>query len=209
MTIAVAAVFLVSLATAQYTINPDEVPLKTRQGWCSQQISLCPALCTQVTPDQSTNTDSNTCDPTTLEYSCICSTGGITPNGSQFSQTIPYFICQQYNADCITACNGENLCQGACQSDHPCGAQNPVRVNTTSSTSTSSATATESTSTSSTSTSTSSTRTDTTSSSLGTSAAVTSSSSKKNGAQSAIDMGRIYGLGVVTAGLFAGFAFMI
>ena len=89
------------------------------------------------------------------------------------------------------------------RADHPCGAQNPVRVNvTTTSTSTATATGSNDASTA--------TSAGVVYNGLGATAAVTSSSNgKKSGAQATLDMGRVYGLGAVTAGLFVGFAFMI
>lgn len=102
----------------------------------------------------------------------------------------------------MAACNGVTACQSACRDDHPCGAQNPVRVNTTT-------------------TSSAATSTLPAGASSGTAgvvytgvggAAQTSapaSSTKKNGSQMALDMGRAYGLAVVMGGIFAGFALIM
>lgn len=136
-----------------------------------------------------------------LTYDCTCG-NGLAPNASEYSQTLPYFICTEYDNQCVTACNGDSTCQAACRDDHPCGAQNPTRVNT------------------STSTSMSSTATGGSSSAtapivytgLGGNAATTTASSSsststsKSGAQAALDLGRSYGLVIVFAGLFSVFA---
>jgi len=120
--------FLVSLAASQ-TIDPNTVPITTRDVWCTSQITQCPLLCLQIPGENSAATEANTCDPTTLDYSCVCA-NGMSPNSSEYSQTVPYFICTQYNTNCVNSCNGDSSCQSACVQDHPCGAQNPTRVNT-------------------------------------------------------------------------------
>ena len=67
---------------------------------------------------------------TSLAYSCVCSNGQ-QPNASQSSQTIPYYECTQAATDCVNACpQGDSACQSACRTANPCGAQNPIRVNT-------------------------------------------------------------------------------
>lgn len=60
----------------------------------------------------------------------------MSPNSSQYSQTLPYFVCTEWGNQCVTNCNGDNTCANACRADHPCGAQDPVRVNSTTSSST-------------------------------------------------------------------------
>ncbi|RDW73174.1 hypothetical protein BP6252_07081 [Coleophoma cylindrospora] len=197
---AVLAAAVVFGARAQYTIDPNSVPLSTRTAWCQSQIASCPLLCLQLQGDSSTTT-ANDCDASSLTFDCICG-NGLSPNASEYSQTLPYFICTEYDTQCVTACNGDTTCQAACRDDHPCGAQNPTRVNT------------------STSSSMSSTATGAGSSATapvvytglgGNAATKTGSSSSatstsKSGAQAALDLGRSYGLAVVFAGLFAGFA---
>lgn len=67
-----------------------------------------------------------------LTYSCVCD-NGVSPNITQYSQTLPFFICQEWGNQCVTACNGDNTCQNSCRADHPCGAQSPFLGNYTSS----------------------------------------------------------------------------
>jgi len=143
-------------------------------------------------------TDANTCDPTTLVYSCICS-NGLSPNSSQYSQTIPYFECTEYNSQCVSACNGDSACQSACVQDHPCGAQSPIRVNTSTITTmraTSTPTAAAST---------------VVYSGFGNSATATATAASKssNGAaHMALKIGEMYGLGILAAGISLGLAIM-
>lgn len=65
-----------------------------------------------------------------LTYGCVC-TDGTSPNTTEYSLTLPYFICVEYVTQCVNACNGLSSCQSACQQDHPCGAQDPKKYNTT------------------------------------------------------------------------------
>ncbi|KAJ9651928.1 hypothetical protein H2198_008824 [Neophaeococcomyces mojaviensis] len=207
-TYALAAISVLFTSVHSQSIDPNEVPLSLRDSWCTNQISACPLICTQET-DGSAATYSNTCDPATLAYSCVCS-NGLTPNITEYSQTIPYYTCTQYNNDCVTNCGlANNACADNCRTSNPCGAQNPTRVNTTSTSSTSTATATGSGSESSgTGTAVYSGFGSAASSTSGSQSSDSSTSGSKSGAAMVVDMGRIYGLGVVAAGIFAGFALL-
>jgi len=129
----------------------------------------------------------------TLDYSCVCADGQ-SPNASEYTQTIPYYICTQANNICVANCsNGDTSCQADCRQDHPCGAQNPVKPTTTSK------------------------------SAMGTGAASTASGnvaysgfggstatgSANAAAATLLEFGQFYGLGAVSAGIFAGFALLL
>jgi len=193
---AVLATTLLSIpAQAQYNINPDSVPLATRQSWCVSQVDSCPLLCDQL-PGSAAATKSNTCDPDTLAYTCICGNGQ-SPNASQYSQTIPYFECVEYGSQCVTACNGDSACGYACRADNLCGAQNPTRVNTTTSSAMPSTTAGDS------------PTGGVVYTGLGGGAVATGSPGSKSGSQAVLDLGRSYGLLAVFTCLFAGFALVM
>jgi len=199
-----AAAFVFFLSTrAQYTIDPSSVPIQTRQTWCTNQQSTCPLLCLQL-PGASSSTTSNTCDPTSLTYSCVCG-NGLSPNASEYSQTIPYYMCQEWGQQCVAGCAAhDNACQSACTQDHPCGALNPTRVNVTSTSSVASSTA----GTAAASSTGAGGQVFTGFGGAAASATATSTP-KKSDAQAVLDVGRSYGLAVVMAVLFAGFAQMI
>ncbi|KAJ6103330.1 hypothetical protein N7486_005757 [Penicillium sp. IBT 16267x] len=174
-----------SMARGQYipTIDPESVVLSDRENWCNAQISSCPILCLQM--PNTTGALVNNCSAKTLSYQCECS-NGLSPNSSQFSQTMPYFICTEANNQCVANC-ADSMCQSACRSDHPCGAQNPVRVNVTATPSaTPSAKVAANT---------------TTSGVLGTSTATGDATRLLAG-----DMGHMYGLFVLVGGFAMGFA---
>ncbi|KAK5109787.1 hypothetical protein LTR62_006520 [Meristemomyces frigidus] len=140
-TLSAASALLLSAAVAQqtYQIDPTSVSNSTREYWCQQQTAQCPLICLQTNTEA--NTIANSCDPTTLAWSCVCA-NGISPNVTQFSQTVPFFECQEWGTQCVSNCGtGNTACQSACQQDHPCGAQNPVRQNTSTLSSTMSSTA--------------------------------------------------------------------
>lgn len=131
-------------AQEQYTINPNTVSNATRRKqlssstinpttnkcpefWCSQQQSQCPLICGQ-TSAQSETTETNSCDANALQYACVCANGQ-SPNISQYSQTLPFFICQEWGNQCVSNCDGDTSCASDCRSQHPCGAQDPFKGN--------------------------------------------------------------------------------
>ncbi|KAI1463985.1 uncharacterized protein F4812DRAFT_218457 [Daldinia caldariorum] len=133
-----AAVLLASSVQADYVIDPDSVSLTIKTSWCKSETSTCPLICQQTPPG---TTLVNECDPQALTYGCVCGDNK-QPNVSEYSLTLPYFVCQEWGDQCVKNCGQDNTCASSCREDHPCGAQNPTRSNT-SSTAVPSATATE------------------------------------------------------------------
>lgn len=194
-TISTAAVFfaVAGLSPAQ-TIDPDSVSIEDRNQWCLAQTSQCPLICLQ-TNNEST-TQSNDCDSDTLQYSCVCA-DGLSPNISQYSQTMPYFICTENNNRCVNNCaSGNNQCASDCRTKNPCGAQNPTRVNTTTTSSATTASATSS-------------STGSNFNSFGDGDSGDSSSSKSGAGALALDLGAKYGLAMVISGLVGGAAILL
>lgn len=126
-----------AVVAADYVINPESVDILTRRAWCNDELSNCPIICQQSSPGVVL---SNSCDPETLTYGCVCS-NGLQPNMSMYSLTLPFHVCQQWVIQCRKDCGINNSCASSCAEDHPCGAQDPPRANkTTSSSMTASAT---------------------------------------------------------------------
>ncbi|KAI8623955.1 hypothetical protein F5Y19DRAFT_456333 [Xylariaceae sp. FL1651] len=123
-------------AQAQYSIDPDSVPLTLRANWCQQEKSSCPLICQQLPPGGYTTND---CDPMTLEYGCVCE-NGMSPNLSEYSLTLPFFVCQEWGTQCVANCGSDNSCSSDCRQNHPCGALDPQRSNATKSSGTATAT---------------------------------------------------------------------
>jgi len=112
-------------------LDPSTVSMGDRSAWCVSQKAQCPLLCLQY-PGDSAATVSNTCDPKTLVYSCVCAVNGLAPNMTEYSLTIPYYICQAMNTQCKNACSiGNGGCAHQCDLTHVCGARDPTRINTT------------------------------------------------------------------------------
>ncbi|KAF1975286.1 hypothetical protein BU23DRAFT_388817, partial [Bimuria novae-zelandiae CBS 107.79] len=130
-----------SAAQEQYNIDPNTVQQSTRDYWCQQQESVCPQICLQQPGVSSMNTVSNDCDPDSLVANCVCD-NGISPNLTEFTQTLPYNICTQWGTNCVSDCaQSDNACKDACRADHPCGAQSPFKGNSSTTSSSHSATA--------------------------------------------------------------------
>lgn len=55
---------------------------------------------------------------------------------SEYSLTIPYHVCTEWGTQCVAACGSDNVCSSACRQDNPCGAQDPTRINKTTTTAT-------------------------------------------------------------------------
>lgn len=120
--LAVATSFAV-LAQAQYEINPDDININIRNVWCKNQEETCPKICEQSKPG---TTIVNECDPETLQYGCLCGDNK-KPNISEYSLTIPYFVCREWTNQCVSDCKSDNTCASSCRQDNPCGAQDPTR----------------------------------------------------------------------------------
>ncbi|KAM5446187.1 hypothetical protein MaudCBS49596_006740 [Microsporum audouinii] len=191
-----AAAAIARVASAQ-AVDPDSVDEATREQWCLAQQTSCPLICLQL-PGTTETPAANDCDPSNLTFDCTCSNGKM-PNATEYSQTIPYFICTESNNICVKNCNGNHACQSACREDHPCGAQNPGRPNTTA-TPTTTASQTSSTSASSGAVYT------------GFGDGSTSSDTPKKGMaghQALLNAGQLYGMAVVATGFLAGFAVLL
>lgn len=117
--------------SADYWIDPESVSMADRTAWCNDQRSTCPVICLQTSTGDPVD---NTCNPENLTYGCVCSDGK-TPNMTEYTLTLPYHTCREWGRQCQEACGaGNNECASSCVEDHPCGAQEPQRVNKTTTT---------------------------------------------------------------------------
>lgn len=128
----------------------------------------------------------------TLTYGCLCGDNK-QPNVSEYSLSIPYYVCTEWGRQCVNACNNNNVCASDCLQKNPCGATNPQRHNATTTSSQDATTKTGS----------NGVYTGPPGSANGGSAP-----GKKTGAGSALEAGRSYGFAVVFVGMFAGFAML-
>lgn len=138
LTAASATLLSVASATSVYwTVNVDDLDMGTKSIWCTHQISACTLLCLD---QQSGGGFTNECDAETLQWQCICSDNTV-PNATEYSQTIPYFLCAYQVENCVQNCGtGAPDCAQRCKTDKVCGATNPTRANETETESTSTST---------------------------------------------------------------------
>lgn len=109
--------------------------------------------------------------------------------------TIPFFVCQEWGNQCVNGCaGGDNGCAADCRQNHPCGAQDPERVNVTS-TAASTASKTEDPNTIYTGPG-------------GVSSDDDDDNNNNNGAGALLAVGRTYGMAVVFGSLFLGFVML-
>ncbi|KAL2755808.1 hypothetical protein ACRALDRAFT_1064194 [Sodiomyces alcalophilus JCM 7366] len=132
----VAATLMAAASAQDYWVEPDTVPKSMRIRWCEDQTRTCPFICEQTDPRPPLV---NECDPDALNYGCICGDSK-KPNMTEYSLTLPYHMCTEWGNQCVAACS-DSACASACREENPCGAQNPQRVNVTSSSATSEPTA--------------------------------------------------------------------
>lgn len=139
----------------------------------------------------------------TLVYSCVCD-NNVSPNITMYTQTLPYYICTEWGNQCVKNCGlGQNTCANDCRANHPCGAQNTKPPNSTVLSTMSSTRA--PTATGGNNAASSTVPVD---GFLG-ATATGNSDNHKGVASSMLNLGQSYGLAVVFAGVFAGFAIIL
>jgi hypothetical protein len=190
----------VTVVNADYVIDPNSVPLATRRFWCDNEKETCPMICEQSSKG---DTKVNECDPKTLTYGCICGDGR-QPNVSEYSLTLPFYVCQEWGNQCVEDCAGSASCASDCRQNNPCGANNPTKANATS-------TATDTAAVKATASATDDPNVVYTSnpgSDDDDDDDSGSSSSTKSNAATAIEAGQTWGLTIVLGAVFAGFAML-
>lgn len=92
--------------------DPSTVDPATKQTWCTDQMAVCTNSCQD---SGSNNATVNTCNATTLDYSCVCSDGK-SPSPSNYTLTIPYFECISDVTTCTNNCSANDAnCVKGCQ----------------------------------------------------------------------------------------------
>ncbi|KAF4988581.1 hypothetical protein FGRMN_9701 [Fusarium graminum] len=186
----------VTIVNADYVIDPNSVPLATRRFWCDNEKETCPMICEQTSKG---DTKVNECDPKTLTYGCICGDGK-QPNVSEYSLTLPFYVCQEWGNQCVEDCAGSASCASDCRQNNPCGANNPTKANVTS-------TATGTAAVKATASATDDLNVIYTSD-PGSDDNDDSGSSSKTNSAAAIEAGRTWSLTIVLGTMFAGFAML-
>jgi hypothetical protein len=107
----IVAASMVGLVSSQTwtAVNISAIDPATRSKWCLDQTSSCPLLCLQI--NATSDPRQNECDSDSLSYQCVCS-NGISPNTSEYSQTIPFYLCMEANNECVDRCSSaDSACQ--------------------------------------------------------------------------------------------------
>ncbi|KAJ5628260.1 hypothetical protein N7490_010488 [Penicillium lividum] len=101
-------------------VKPEEL-----NSWCIGQRNQCPAICKG-------DTKQNTCDPFTLNFSCICADGK-TADATPYLQTVPFYVCEANYGQCVDAHPNDSFGQEACKKAAKCGTKNATATHSTSS----------------------------------------------------------------------------
>ena len=119
----VVALSAASVAVAQnFTVNPADVELTTRNQWCNAEFNTCSILCGQAF-------DQNDCSPTTLKFTCTCS-NGTAPGLEYYIQTMPTFLCIKAFEQCNEKNAGDSIAQNKCTTEikNRCGTLDPSKA---------------------------------------------------------------------------------
>ncbi|KAJ9216502.1 hypothetical protein DTO166G4_1718 [Paecilomyces variotii] len=184
-------------AQANYTLpagfNPGEVSSTEKASWCTGQRNLCPKICGGAA-------NVNTCDPDSLSFSCVCSDGSV-PDSAEYTQSLPYFVCEANFGQCIQNHPNDLDGQNQCKEQAKCGTKNA----TSDAASTSSAAATSGTAVATTLT----TATTTAGGQVATTTAAKATASTSHSAASAVKVAQDYSAALLVGGLLAGFQFVL
>jgi hypothetical protein len=117
------------------TIDPTTVDATTKGQWCASEIDVCGDLC-------GGNYTSNTCNSTSLDYTCLCN-NGTAPGLQYYTGSLDTFICEYIYSECIVAAGTDSVAQNVCvqNANQNCGVIHPNNdhYNATSTSTTSSA----------------------------------------------------------------------
>ncbi|KAI1659874.1 putative amidoligase enzyme-domain-containing protein [Daldinia decipiens] len=80
-------------SNSTFKIDPTEVDISDRVNWCQGQQDSCSTICGSVVQ--------NGCSVDTLDFQCVCQ-GGNEPDMNEFMNTVPWFVCERLQSDCIT-----------------------------------------------------------------------------------------------------------
>ncbi|KAJ5952422.1 uncharacterized protein N7479_010835 [Penicillium vulpinum] len=118
-------------STVPYTLpagfNIGLVKSTDLSAWCGAQRNTCPEVC-------QSGTKLNSCDSSTLNFSCVCGDDS-TPDMTPYQQTVPFYVCQATYGQCVDSHPNDAEGQRACKKAAVCGSKNASEVTTTSSSS--------------------------------------------------------------------------
>ncbi|KAF3060958.1 putative pci domain-containing protein [Daldinia childiae] len=80
-------------SNSTFKIDPTDVDISDRVNWCQGQQDSCGTICGSVVQ--------NGCSVDTLDFQCVCQ-GGNEPDMNEFMNTVPWFVCERLQSNCIT-----------------------------------------------------------------------------------------------------------
>ncbi|KAI1397653.1 hypothetical protein F4819DRAFT_74488 [Hypoxylon fuscum] len=110
---AVVAFSALTLVAAQansnstFKIDPSQVDISDRVAWCQGEQDSCGTLCGAVV--------NNDCLIDSLDFTCVCQ-GGSEPDMNLYMNTMPWFVCERLQSDCITSTENNAAGQKNCTS---------------------------------------------------------------------------------------------
>ncbi|KAI1202015.1 hypothetical protein F5X97DRAFT_250933 [Nemania serpens] len=118
--LALSALTLVSAqanSNSTFKIDPSQVDPLMQSTWCNAQQDSCNTVCGSVLV--------NDCTPATLDFVCECA-GQSFPDMNKFENTIPWFVCELLQANCIETNAGNLAGQKNCTATYQdnCGSEN-------------------------------------------------------------------------------------
>ncbi|EAA35427.1 hypothetical protein GE21DRAFT_1330422 [Neurospora crassa] len=114
-------------SNSNLTVPVDSVNPTLRNQWCVAQYNTCKILCGM-------SVSKNDCDPTTLEWSCTCSSG-VSPAVEEYEQTVPFLMCEFAFDTCIANHPNDSQGQDKCETDirDKCATKPPAAIKVSSS----------------------------------------------------------------------------
>lgn len=99
-------------AIGNYTVDPEQIDTSTRVNWCDSQFNTCNQLCN--VGGGGTKTDR--CEPSTLEYTCLCN-NGTAPGLEYYEDSMEYNKCKYRYSLCIVDNEGSQADQALCDTE--------------------------------------------------------------------------------------------
>ncbi|KAF2441147.1 hypothetical protein P171DRAFT_434829 [Karstenula rhodostoma CBS 690.94] len=119
------------------SVDANKVAKNTKSTWCTASENTCPEICGGQGQIAS---GGNTCDETTLQYTCKCR-NGTEPDMAEYMQSVPGLMCRYWFDGCTNATigndgEGNSAQQFACDTvrNEQCGNKTTRDASTTSAT---------------------------------------------------------------------------
>ncbi|KAI8961361.1 hypothetical protein F5Y11DRAFT_326343 [Daldinia sp. FL1419] len=80
-------------SNSTFKIDPQDVDISDRVAWCQGQQDSCGTICGAVVQ--------NGCSTDTLDFQCVCQ-GDNEPDMNLYMNTVPWFVCERLQSNCIT-----------------------------------------------------------------------------------------------------------